>query len=215
MSQSGQGTPLPKNYTLPQFSAVQTAVCTALAQIVPNFDSKDLLRALHKNNERLEYLLRLALDSLITHQEFGKPGYLPPASYIIKRTWSGGGPRDQWQLVKDVSESNDVSIDDLELVHVLEEGESFIDHDEWQRRATKLGGNFGFKVAEALYEERFQFPKEWRGFWINFPSTIWKDCNGDLRMMAIHYAGGIWFKEFVVLEINMVDDDAVLRLRAK
>lgn len=206
----GQETTQPKSYSLMQFSVVVIAFTKALSLAATYFDAKDLIRALKNRDEELQNALVLFLEEFITKK---KPGAYYKPSGGLPALFGGGGPEQgRWKFVSDVEteESSEAVVDQFSILEILED-EDPIPFDAWLEKVQQKGGMYGAKTADAIYEQRFQIPKEWENVWIHFPGTVWKDERGATWMRALFYRGGIWCRTYVVAENpQMVRADVVL-----
>ena len=75
----------------------------------------------------------------------------------------------------------------------------------------KLGADFGQKHAEALLENQHLIPKEWRGYYLVFPGTVWQDSSGDRDVPCLYWDGGRWRLNFLWLGHDWGSDGRLLR----
>src|SRR3989344_4705347 len=58
------------------------------------------------------------------------------------------------------------------------------------------GGCAGRGPAEALLENQHLIPKEWRGYYLVFPGTVWQDSSGDRDVPYLGWGGRRWRLDF-------------------
>ena len=118
-----------------------------------------------------------------------------------------------WELKEDVSESSIISIADLELVPILNDGENSVSGKEMMKRAKKLNAMLGQRHAEYFLEHQEEIPEVFRNYYLTFPETVWQDGGGDRRVPCLSWSGGQWYLSFSWLEDDWGSHDRLLRSR--
>ena len=84
----------------------------------------------------------------------------------------------------------------LGVMEFLRSGESSVKGVVMAERSKKLGADFGQNHAEALLENQHLIPKEWRGYYLVFPGTVWQDSSGDRDVPYLGWGGRRWRLDF-------------------
>ena len=103
-----------------------------------------------------------------------------------------------WQLLEDIAADipEGISTLNLELVPFLNDGESSVNGEEMKNRSKNLNAHHGQKLAELLLRNQSQIPKEWRQFYLAFPSTVWRISSGSRFVPCLRWDGGQWSLDF-------------------
>ncbi len=96
--------------------------------------------------------------------------------------------KDGWCLVED--SLGVVEISNLEIIPFLRGDEGSISGGELHKRALELGGNFGQRQAEYLFEHEDEIPVGWRDYYLVFPGTLLRTPDGYLLVPYLCWRGG-------------------------
>ena len=120
-----------------------------------------------------------------------------------------------WTLLEDTKESKEsiVSIDKLEPVPFLKDGEAYVDGEELARRGLELHANLGQTHAEYMLEHQAEIPKEFRKYVLVFPGTKWRDRDGDRYVPYLYWDGRRWCLFFRWLGYDFDSSCRLLRSR--
>jgi hypothetical protein len=121
--------------------------------------------------------------------------------------------KEDWELVKDVSEQGNVVIADLEIVPFLRKGEREVSGEVLRSRAVELQADLGQRHAEYLLEHQAEIPKEFRKFCLLFPGTVWCDRNDYLYVPYLCRNDDKWILPFHYLGYNLDSSYCLIRPR--
>lgn len=117
--------------------------------------------------------------------------------------------RDGWTLESDLEyRAGEATLD---LAEFLRSGESTVRGTVMAERAKKLGADLGQKHAEILLANQHLIPKEWRGYYLVFPGTVWRGSNGHRYVPYLLWNGERWFLDFDWLEFDWFSGVRLLR----
>ena len=129
-------------------------------------------------------------------------------------TFSRDMRKEGWTLLEPGPKRVIKSVSDLELVGFLKSGEEYIDGEELIRRARQeLNADLGQEDAEWLLAHQDQIPKEWRGYFLTFPGTVWQGSRGHRYIPDLYWSDGRWFLHFDWLGYDWSDRARLLRFR--
>ncbi len=85
-----------------------------------------------------------------------------------------------------------LNIKNLEIVSFLNSDETSINGKVIRDRAIERNANFCLEDAKYLLEHQSEIPLEFRGKYIVFTATLFRDPSGYIHMAYIDFRGGRW-----------------------
>lgn len=109
----------------------------------------------------------------------------------------GGGRFSGWFIQRDVPFDGKQFIPGI--MGLLKSNESisgYLQSKVLIQRAEELNANLGQHHAEYLLDHQELIPKEWKGYSLVFPGTVWKNQAYSEFVPCLEYGGGGWYLEF-------------------
>lgn len=113
-----------------------------------------------------------------------------------------------WEGIRDVVINNG---DELDLDHILKDGEKWVSGAEMMKRAKKLGGLTGRAHADYLLAHQDEIPEEWRESVLIFAGCEYKDSGGRSRVPCLCFNDDQWRLYFFWLGNNFDDNYRLVR----
>lgn len=105
------------------------------------------------------------------------------------------------------------SVDNIEIISVLNEGESAVNCREMCRRAKAKNANLGFVDLKVLWERRNGLSAEVRQFRTLFPGTVMLSQIGRPGIIGLGWFDGQWYLDFIGLDDDLGANDRLARLK--
>ena len=87
---------------------------------------------------------------------------------------------------------------ELELVEILEEGESFAKGDViLERIRSKIKNYAGQQHLERLLVQKVTIPKEWRPYYLIAPGTKWRNPHDSIFVPCLCWRRNEWYLEWI------------------
>ena len=129
----------------------------------------------------------------------------------IPGTLKNDKTNDGWELIKDVLEPTNFSVQELQI-NAFAEGTEDIIGDPMVNLILEMNGLLGQWQAEYALEHQGQLSDEFQRFSLVFPGTVWKSPDGNHQVPCLTYRQGQWDLIFGILEGGFDSRDVMASL---
>lgn len=201
---SGQSETVTHTWAPTQVTQGNNLVATAVTPCFGQYEASRALTSMQQNGGRLKQEIAAAMARFFAStispfkRDMMREGWqlVRPVEGVGWRQW----PVDPTAVGPVVPESWDPTrIPELfeEVSFVLEgDGGSISGLVMRQRALYKLGCLDGQFLAEWLLEHQQYIPESWRGHYLVFPGTVWRDRGGGLDVARLCWNGERWYLDF-------------------
>jgi hypothetical protein len=121
---------------------------------------------------------------------------------------------EKWKVVDDVIPTPRLSLQAVEFISLLDEGQSWVSSAKMRERAKRLGADLGLADAKFFLEHQAEIQEELRGKVLVFPGTVLLDPDGRANAVCLEWSDGRWIVCFRWFDYDWQDFGRLVRVKA-